>query len=154
MMNHLVECGACHRHVRVGEEACPFCAAPLSAELRATPLPRRAPARLSRAALYAFGATSVSAVVACSTATPLYGAPALDSGLDNGRPDAMTGMPDAMTGMDAAFDAPVPMPLYGGPGIDAAPGIEAGTPDATGDAANGDDGGGVAPAYGAPADAG
>lgn len=64
-MSHLVPCPECGRHVRTHESACPFCDVALS--LASTPphvLPKR---RLSRAALFAFGATIVGATtLGCS----------------------------------------------------------------------------------------
>lgn len=52
---HLVTCGACTRHVRASEAACPFCGATTTAEARESS-PRSGPAaRLSRAGLVAFG---------------------------------------------------------------------------------------------------
>jgi hypothetical protein len=52
---HLAPCATCVRHVRVSEAACPFCGATLDAAVRSS-APRQGPtARLSRAALLAFG---------------------------------------------------------------------------------------------------
>ncbi len=94
-MTHLIACAACSRHVRALEVACPFCATPIPAGVRAEP-PHPPPAvRLGRAALYAFGVgavTATAAVAGCNhqedTMVAVYGAPpveverARDAGLD------------------------------------------------------------------------
>lgn len=72
MAGHLTPCPSCQRHVRVSEEACPFCATSLPASVKARPAPQLPTQRLGRAALLAFGATlSVAGVssgaVACSS---------------------------------------------------------------------------------------
>lgn len=51
-MAHLIPCGACARHVRATDAACPFCRAPVAPS---TP-PAMPTERLSRAALFVFGA--------------------------------------------------------------------------------------------------
>jgi len=51
-MIHFIPCDRCARHLRASEVRCPFCEAPVVA-LPAGPLPAE---RLSRAALFAFGA--------------------------------------------------------------------------------------------------
>jgi len=48
-------CPSCARHVRESETRCPFC----DAEVSLTPIARRAPPRLSRAAQMAFAAVVV-----------------------------------------------------------------------------------------------
>ena len=50
----LIPCGACGRHVRAAEGACPFCGGALSGASASIELPQ---GRLSRAALVAFGLT-------------------------------------------------------------------------------------------------
>ncbi len=105
--SRLVPCPACTRHVRTSEGACPFCSETLPESVRSAPAPRRPPARLSRNALYVFGATTLTlaAAVACGDGTTtgdgskeaggsdvannddtlggtLYGSPAFDSGSD------------------------------------------------------------------------
>lgn len=66
-MSDLRPCPACQRHIRIDEEACPFCAtANVPAE------PRRMPAgRFTRAAVFA-GALAGSAALAtgCGSSTP------------------------------------------------------------------------------------
>jgi hypothetical protein len=105
---HLIPCPSCARHVRASETACPFCRGALAATA-ARPAPR-APAptsRLSRAAMYAFGAGTITLASACSTTNP-------DEGRDGGT--------DAQYMVDAAYGGPpdaMPVPLYGGPPIDA-----------------------------------
>jgi hypothetical protein len=55
MPSHLIACPACARHVRAHEPVCPFCAGALPVE-RPEPLAPAPGARLSRAAIFAFGA--------------------------------------------------------------------------------------------------
>ena len=117
----LLPCLSCARHVRASETACPFCAAALVASATST-LARSPSKRLSRAALFALGA-SAAAVAACSgSVTPLYGAPAGDGGaLDGSARDAaadddVQAVPAyGIAPMDAGNDGPVPAPLYGAP---------------------------------------
>ena len=138
----LLPCPSCERHVRASEEACPFCAAALPERPAPAPLPRTPAVRLSRAAMFALGATA-AAVAACSSSGPVYGGPA-DSG----------GAP----GDSGRQDAPVPQPIYGGPPVDSGgdgpflADAAYGGPlkDAASDADGGDAEGGPAPAYGAP----
>jgi hypothetical protein len=139
----LLACPSCARHVRSTETACPFCATALTASPAGgepVPAARVASKRLSRAALFALGATAAAAV-ACSSTTDsntvaIYGGPPADSGSEA---------------------EPTPMPVYGGPAIDA--GMDApvlldaaygGPPFDAADAADDADSGGAAPAYGAP----
>ncbi len=133
--SHLRPCPSCGRHVRVSEAGCPFCGESLSDEFRAAPSPRGPGARLSRAALLAFGTGSLTFAGACgSMASPAYGSspvPFFDAG---------DGVPDAAMLHDAAVDdaaPPIATPAYGAP----APPIE--PADASDDAHFG-----VAPAYG------
>ena len=121
---HLVPCPSCSRHVRAFEDACPFCAAALVTPIGG-PAPRTPAQRLSRAALFALGA-SAAAVAACSgSVNPLYGAPTIDSGALDGKADGtpdgdmQTVPPYGIPPMDAGNDGPVPAPLYGGPPPDA-----------------------------------
>jgi len=97
--SHLRACAACARHVRVSEVSCPFCGVALSDEFRASPAPLPPRARLSRAALFAFGTGTLAIAAACSSTSP--GEPAADAG--NG--DAAQG-----DGGNTGF----PTPLYGG----------------------------------------
>jgi hypothetical protein len=103
---HLVACTACARHVRVSEAACPFCGAvfPASLRERAPPLPPGA--RLTRAALFAFGTGTLSLAPSCSSSSdmviPPYGlGPIPDAGDD----DATVGA-DATVGVDSAYGSP------------------------------------------------
>jgi hypothetical protein len=144
--SHLRACPACARHVRVSEQACPFCKSALSPAFRADSAPQGPGARLSRAALFAFGTGTLAMAPGCSTSvTPLYGAAPIeaDGGLQDvpaygGAPgdggpgpivDAAYGGPpifidaeaDAADagGGDAAEDAPFVLDAaYGGPPID------------------------------------
>jgi hypothetical protein len=68
--SHLRACTGCARHVRVSEVACPFCRAPLSEAFRASPAPLPPRARLSRAALFAFGTGTLALGPACSSSPP------------------------------------------------------------------------------------
>ena len=121
MSIRLEKCTSCARHVRQSEASCPFCGAVLPASFR-VPRARPSPARgLSRAALWALGASSVGLVAplaACSgddTTTAddagslgaAYGgsSPELDAGHDATTRDAA---PDAAPpSIDAAEDAPI-----------------------------------------------
>ena len=108
MSAHLVPCPSCSRHVRSSESACPFCASALAPS--AGPAPRSPGQRLSRAALFALGA-SAAAVAACAgSTTPLYGAPAGDSGALDGTPDGeqQTQPPYGIPPMDAGNDDGAP----------------------------------------------
>jgi hypothetical protein len=133
MTERLLPCPSCARHVRASEEACPFCAGELPASRTSQPLPRSPATRLSRAALYAFGA-SAAVVAACggstgstvadggttdggdeSRAMPVYGGPVVDGGED--APilvDAAYGGPPQDGAADAESDSS-PAPLYGAP---------------------------------------
>jgi hypothetical protein len=53
----------------VSEESCPFCRATLDASFRASPAPRAPGARLTRAALFAFGTGTLALAPACSSTT-------------------------------------------------------------------------------------
>jgi hypothetical protein len=96
-MNRLIACGACARHLRATEPACPFCGAALP-EL-APEAPRRVPGRIGRAAILAFGATlSATSLGACVAA---YGSPTFE---------------DAGPADDAGADGGGVAPAYGAPG--------------------------------------
>jgi hypothetical protein len=135
----LFTCPACARHVRVGDSACPFCAASLADATRsftARPPPK---VRMSRAALYAFGVGSLTVATACGGAVANGGVDGeKDSGVDTGfmAVDAYGGPPDFDTGIDRSDDT--------------------GTGDDTGDESDaGDDSGLIfADAYGGPPDDG
>jgi hypothetical protein len=139
----LLACPSCLRHVRVTEDACPFCASGIPASFRDLPMPRPPARRLSRAALYAFGATTIGLATACSgSVTNIGGDAAPDgSGEEAGQP--------LYGGPTPAYGAPAPVPdasdemvgvLYGLPG-DAEPAPDAFGPDA------------ITPAYGISGDA-
>jgi len=128
---HLRPCPSCARHARVSEAACPFCGTPFADAFRSSPRPKGPGARLTRAALVAFGTLgtgSLALTPACSssssaapagggetndsggTAMPLYGATPVEG-------DATPGTNDA--GVHEGSDAEIgnPMPLYGAPAI-------------------------------------
>jgi hypothetical protein len=137
----LLACPSCARHVRATEPACPFCAALLPDTFAAAPAPRAPKKRLNRAALYAFGATSITVATACSSGggttgdvdgsadaspdhggvTPLYGAPAPDGGifvdaseLDGSAAPLYGAAPhDASVQDGSAEDGGVATPAYG-----------------------------------------
>ena len=56
-MTRLEPCPHCHRHVKVSETACPFCARPVAFASAPRVTPR---ARLGRAAMFAFGVAASS----------------------------------------------------------------------------------------------
>src|SRR4051812_22675018 len=100
-LSHLKACPACACHVRVIEASCPFCGAELSAEFRASQPPKPPMARLSRAALYAVGASTISLASACSSSvTPAYdaSAPVVDAAYGGPPHDAADPVVDAAYG--------------------------------------------------------
>jgi hypothetical protein len=116
----LIACPSCSRHVRTSESACPFCKGELPASFASLPAPRPPSVRLSRAALYAFGASSIGLAAACSsTATPAYGAPGdLDASADVGNGGGGSGGSGGSTNDSgvtdgAGADSPTAQPLYG-----------------------------------------
>jgi hypothetical protein len=135
--------------VRASESECPFCLTAL--EFGDTSAPRAPAARLGRAATFAFGAAVATTmqVAGCSGGTT-PGDVDSGSGTDSGGGSEIDAhMPQVDAGSDAGM-----MALYGGPPDDAgqdsgtgvvpaygAPAIDAGP--------QGDDGGGIAPLYGA-----
>lgn len=88
-MTRLEPCPECHRHVKVDETACPFCASALAFP----PRPPRAVPRgpIGRAALFAFG---VIAAPGCGSDDPPPGADAppsvVDAAVDADTTDADT----------------------------------------------------------------
>jgi hypothetical protein len=72
MADALVPCSSCSRHLRAEATACPFCGAVHLPEVVRARVPA---ARLSRAALFAFG-SSVLLSGCGGGVTPAYGAPA------------------------------------------------------------------------------
>jgi hypothetical protein len=120
--HRLVACQSCGRHVRIAELACPFCESPLPPNLAKA---IRAPApglHLSRAALYAFGATSLTLAAACSRAegektSAAVGTVTLEAGQDQGvRSTADGGGAEA----DQGGDDEATVAMYGGPPPDQA----------------------------------
>ena len=160
-------CPSCARHVRVSEAACPFCGASLDRSLQTTPAPLPPAARLSRAALFALGASTVSLAAACGGATvgadgPLPGeAGSAPSDGSDKRADVGTIAPPygfMPLPVDAGADGPSLGPMYGGavfpdsgadgPTDSGADGPVDGSPVSPPDA--GSDGPRVSPADGAP----
>jgi hypothetical protein len=140
----LLACPACSRHLRASEANCPFCGAEVPTEFKDAPAPRGPGRRLSRAALYAFGATSLGLATACS--------------------GSVTGIGDADGSADGSADVAADVlrggPAYGGFPGDTGVGPEGGVGPVYGAPADAEplpDGfpsdGGVGPVYGAPADA-
>jgi hypothetical protein len=136
---HLVLCPSCARHVRVSEAACPFCGTGVSEATRGTEKRRAPTARLSRAALYAFGVGTVAVAAACSSSGTTN-----PGGDDSGASDGQT--QDEFRGQPAYGIAIMPdggegdvntiHPAYG-IAIDAGEPGDAGEPDVT-----------IQPAYG------
>jgi hypothetical protein len=66
MSSRLVPCLACHRHVRVDAESCPFCFAERTAAERVQAAPEPLPARMSSLAVMTFRAAALGvALNAC-----------------------------------------------------------------------------------------
>ncbi|MGZ3423578.1 MAG: hypothetical protein ACXWUG_06460 [Polyangiales bacterium] len=129
-----VPCPSCKRHVRSGDEACPFCASSMPGDARAIPALANG-RRLGRSALFAFAV----GVAGCSSSS------------DGGGTTTDSGTADTGSKADAADeDTGGGMALYGAP-------ADTGTPDTGSKTDAGDDvndTGGAAPAYGLPADSG
>jgi hypothetical protein len=127
----LLACPSCSRHVRSSERACPFCQGEIPAAFATAPAPRGPTQRLSRAALYAFSATSLGlatglATACSSSAEPLYGGvPVSDAASTDGAQEGATAQPlygapgvplDASmddSSEDAEHEAATGQPLYG-----------------------------------------
>ncbi|HVZ70866.1 MAG TPA: hypothetical protein VHJ20_00710 [Polyangia bacterium] len=140
-MSHLVPCLSCHRHVRVSEDACPFCGVERAAELRASSPPALPKRRLGRAALFTFGATLAAA--ACGDVTPTGDGGADGSTQDGGGGGGGTTASGGTGGATAS----------GGSGGTTATGGKGGSGGAGGTTATGGNtgAGGLVAAYGAPA---
>jgi hypothetical protein len=138
-MSHLIPCLSCHRHVRVDEDACPFCGVERSLELRASAPPALPKRRLGRAALFAFGATLAGAN--CGDVTPTS-----DAGADGATKDGAAGA-SGVAGTGAGGNSGAAggvVALYGGP-----PGTAGKGAAGAGGTSGGTAGAGPAPAYGA-----
>jgi hypothetical protein len=110
-MTQLVPCPGCDRHVRASDPACPFCACALPDTASTTAAPAAPPRpRMSRAALFAAGATMVGAAACSSSATggPADGASDAAAHADGGggtggsHPDGAAGAGGADAGSDAS----------------------------------------------------
>lgn len=162
MYQPLVPCPSCSRHVRAAEAKCPFCAAalPTSAGARVLPGPK---VRLSRAAVFVFGATL--AVTGCGSDVTDPGASAATSGGqggqggsgpdDDGGAQALYGDPgpeDAGPTDDGSVQAMYgdPPPIDAGPDDDGGGQAEYGGPPPPVDGGSSGDDGGPQPLYGSP----
>jgi hypothetical protein len=120
-IHRLLACKSCGRHVRITESACPFCESPLPPNLAKAIRPQAPGLHLSRAALYAFGATSLTLAAACSRAEGEKSSDAsetvtVEAGHDQGvRSTTDAGGAEADQGDDGATVA-----MYGGPPPDQA----------------------------------
>lgn len=107
----LVPCSSCSRHVRATEQACPFCSAFVSSELRARLAPTPPRQRLDRAGLFALGAAGAALSVACAGAVqPVDGSSPTDAGSDSGN---VTDATDANSALDSGIDVNSIGPMYG-----------------------------------------
>ncbi len=135
---HLAACPSCARHLRVSEVACPFCGAVLPDSLRESTPPQPPAARLTRAALFAFGTGTLALAPGCSSSSPNT---TPDAGVVFAPPYGLAPIPDGGTD-DGGLG--VGIAAYGGSGV--MPDSDGGASDATvGDATVGDDA-----AYGGP----
>ena len=114
-MRTLSPCPACQRHVRVTEEACPFCGAAIPrAAARGTEAVARLRGRPSRAAIFAAGAT-LAGLSACSSSTPggdagVSGAAGMSAGGQGGDAGGAAGAGGRDGGSNDAvstFDGPI-----------------------------------------------
>jgi hypothetical protein len=123
-MKTLVPCINCGRHVRTSDTSCPFCGHTVESDASARAVGRTHGARLTRAALFAFGATAA----ACSPASDNTDAQVQDSATDAGTM-ALYGGPPVFVGVRAtgSRDDAGTMALYGGPPVDSGAPTDAGT---------------------------
>lgn len=146
-------CHGCRRHVRVDEDDCPFCRAPLERVLirRAGPLPR-----VTRAALVTVGAV---ALAACGSEIVLHDDPGAEPGAGGATNSGTTSASSAsvssgaggMGGMGGEMGLGGIGPLYGAPGVGGAL-TPTGAGGAGGQPVN--DGGGQGTLYGSPPEPG
>lgn len=106
MIERLIECATCSRHVKSCDASCPFCHAPM----RAAPATTRAP--YGRLAAGAAVAASVATVVACTTYVQ---APSAGRGVDPGA-SAPPG-----EGSGSVMPAPSGVVFYGSSGFEPEP---------------------------------
>lgn len=170
MYQPLAPCPGCSRHVRVADNACPFCGTAFSSTLTAQPgLDGRR--RLSRAALVTFAATLGAAGCGATVSTTdassgsdtgvVVDRPAVvDSGAtDAGTPDSGprdsgtvvrdTGAPDDQGGVVAAYGLPFPTDA-GPPDDEGNSSADYGSPPPRDAGPGPDDDGGSAAEYGGP----
>ena len=122
----LLACPSCGRHVRIAELACPFCEAPLPLSFANAIIPQVASGappgiRLSRGALFALGATSLTLAAACShpegVATADASAVTAEAA---GRDQGVSSSSDAGQGLDDDDTDGAAVAVYGGPPPDQA----------------------------------
>lgn len=129
MSTPLVPCSGCQRHVRAGSVACPFCG--VKVEGGAARVVPSAPVgkRLTRAAMFTFGAAL--AVAACGGSSTTEGATDAgaagdgaksDAATDDGGVQALYGLPPPDAAADTGYDAGNVQPPYGLPPMDAGDG--------------------------------
>jgi hypothetical protein len=139
---HLRACPTCARHVRVSEEACPFCMGKLAESFRAAPAPQPPGARLTRAALFAFGTGTLALAPACSSSSTPPSSETLADAAYGGTPFGEDGSTQALDGA----------PAFDGGGISVDAGTDAGSESDATEASDAEDGGPMGTAaYGAPA---
>lgn len=105
----LVPCLGCKRHVRIEEEACPFCGGSLPRESSGSSAPFSSTnaGRLSRAALFALGTSTVAvaSLAGCDD----------DKKDDGSQVVAVYGGPPVEAGADGGTDSGANQAVYGGP---------------------------------------
>jgi hypothetical protein len=147
-MAPLRPCPGCSRHVRVSEPACPFCAGELDDAFRSIPSARALSVRrLSRAALFALGASGLAATTACGSGTGGSGTEIGGEGgvtmfAPYGAPPSSSGFIGVMYGAPACdiCDAGTPVAtLCGDPVCPPLPGEDASADGSTADGAGGSD---------------
>jgi hypothetical protein len=102
MKPQLCPCPSCARHIRMVETACPFCRAALPDSFRFGPLPERQSRLLSRAALFALGASLIGAAACDGDAKTPGDASTVDSKGSGGSGGAGSGGSGGST--DASAD--------------------------------------------------
>ncbi|MFO0664065.1 MAG: hypothetical protein U0174_08940 [Polyangiaceae bacterium] len=113
MSSDLRSCAGCDRHIRITEEACPFCGAIPSAEFR-TPRERSAPlGKVGRAAVVAAtvvvaaGVTTVTTACSSDSTSSSSGSPSPAYGIPIDDPDASNAALYGMPMLDAGDAADV-----------------------------------------------
>ena len=149
MYQPLVACSSCHRHVRVTEVLCPFCAAALPADLASRAVPP-ATSRMSRAAAFVFGASLTITACGSDVSSEDSGGASGDSTSDGAGASSSSGGGDPDGGSTEMDAGPGPdddggvVAMYGDP-----PPMDAGPDDAGPPPEDAGDDGGIQPPYGA-----